>query len=480
VNIAERVAEGRAARATFRDVFAVGEFRALWTAQMLSMAGDQLARVALTVLVFERTRSALLAAVTFVCSIIPTFVGGVALAGIADRVPRRQVMIVCDLIRLVLVLVMALPSMPLVVLVVLLFLVTFVSAPFTSARSAIYPDVLTGDRYVLGTAVTQTTSQFAQVIGFAVGGIIAGKFGVRTSLVADAVTFAGSALIVWAWVQARPAPPPSAAPRRGHRKPTFSSNIAAGARLVFATPALLLPMLFGWLSAFYNTPEGVATPLAKELGGGATTVGIVLAAQALGETLGAIAFSRFVKPSTRLRLMGPLAMASPAVLLLFAFRPALLLSLLVLVASGVFACYQLAANAAFVQATPPEQRSQAFGLALGGMSLGQGALMILAGAAAGRYAPALVIAVFGAAGVVSAAAVAVTWSRTQPRPRHARIVKSRHARTVKDHLSGPGAVSHNEQPPLMRMVLLASSSVFLRLTPRCRLAWLLTSFASSD
>jgi predicted MFS family arabinose efflux permease len=289
-----------------------------------------------------------------VCSIIPTFVGGVALAGIADRVPRRQVMIACDLIRLVLVLVMALPGMPLVVLVALLFLVTFVSAPFTSARSAIYPDVLTGDRYVLGTAVTQTTSQFAQVIGFAIGGVIAGRFGVRTSLVADAVTFAGSALIVGAWVQARPAPPPARV-TRGHRKPTFVSNIVAGARLVFATPALLLPMLFGWLSAFYNTPEGVATPLAKELGGGATTVGIVLAAQALGETLGAIAFSRFVKPSTRLRLMGPLAIGSSAVLLLFAFRPALLLSLLILAASGVLACFQLAANAAFVQATPPEQ-----------------------------------------------------------------------------------------------------------------------------
>ena len=86
------------AATTFRDVFAVAEFRALWAAQLLSVIGDQLARVALTVLVYDRTRSALLAAITFVASIVPTFVGGVMLAWLADRYPRRRVMIACDLI----------------------------------------------------------------------------------------------------------------------------------------------------------------------------------------------------------------------------------------------------------------------------------------------------------------------------------------------------------------------------------------------
>ena len=51
-----------AQRATYREVFAVAEFRALWLAQLLSVAGDQLAKVALTVLVYDRTRSPLLTA----------------------------------------------------------------------------------------------------------------------------------------------------------------------------------------------------------------------------------------------------------------------------------------------------------------------------------------------------------------------------------------------------------------------------------
>src|SRR6476659_8956990 len=197
------------AATTFRDVFAVAEFRALWAAQLLSVIGDQLARVALTVLVYDRTRSALLAAITFVASIVPTFIGGVTLAWLADRYPRRGVMIACDLVRCALVLIMAIPGMPLAGMVTLLFLVTLVGAPFTSARAAIYPDVLTGDRYVTGTAVTLTTYQFAQVLGFAAGGAVVGFFGTHLSLIVDAATFAASALIIQAWIRSRPAPAPS-------------------------------------------------------------------------------------------------------------------------------------------------------------------------------------------------------------------------------------------------------------------------------
>ena len=40
---------------TFGDVFAVTEFRGLWSAQLLSIIGDQQARVALTVLVYHQT-----------------------------------------------------------------------------------------------------------------------------------------------------------------------------------------------------------------------------------------------------------------------------------------------------------------------------------------------------------------------------------------------------------------------------------------
>ena len=405
-------AQEQAARIPFRDVFAVAEFRALWLAQLLSVVGDQLARVALTVLVYDRTRSALLAAITFVVSIVPTFIGGVTLAWLADRYPRRRVMIACDIARAAIVLVMAVPGMPLVALVALLFVVTLVGAPFTSARAAIYPDVLTGERYVMGTAVTLTTYQFAQVLGFAAGGTLVGFLGTGASLVIDAATFAGSAIIVRAWVHPRAAPGTLGADRDSSRL----AGIVAGTRLVLARPALRWPLLFGLLAAFYTAPEGVAAPLAHDVGGGAAAVGIILAADALGQCAGAILLSRFVTATTRLRVMGPLAVAACGILALFFVRPRLTGCLLILIASGLCASYQLAANAAFVSATPPEQRSQAFGLAQGGLSLSQGTAMILAGAAAQHYPPARVIAVFGAVGAMVALAIAIGWVHDRGRP----------------------------------------------------------------
>jgi predicted MFS family arabinose efflux permease len=389
--------------ATFGAVFAIGEFRALWLAQVLSVAGDQLARVALTLLVYGRTHSALLAAVTFAASVVPAFIGGIALSGLADRLPRRRVMIVCDLIRVALVAVMAVSGIPIAVLVVLLFLVTLIGAPFLSARAALYPDILTGDLYVLGTAVTLTTMQFAQVLGFAVGGAVVGFFGVRVSLIVDAATFAISALITVIWVRSWPAVQVAASRESG-----TGGGVLAGLRLVFTSPALRIPMLLGWLAAFYNIPEGVSAPLAATLGGGAVAVGFILAAPALGASVGAIAFSRFVAPVTRVRWMSPLAVLACGVLVLFVFRPPLPIALVLLGVSGLFDCYQLAANASFVAATPARQRSQAFGIAQGGMSLGQGVAMVAAGAAAGHYAPSLVIAVSGAVGAVAAIVIAVS------------------------------------------------------------------------
>ena len=434
-------------------MFAVAEFRALWGAQLLSVIGDQLARVALTVLVYDRTRSALLAAITFVASIVPTFVGGVTLAWLADRYPRRGVMIACDLARCALVLVMAIPGIPLAGLVTLLFLVTLVGAPFTSARAAIYPDVLAGEKYVMGTAVTLTTYQFAQVLGFVAGGAVTGFFGTGWSLIIDAATFAASALIVRAWVRSRPAPAGA-----GHRELARLAGVFAGARLVFARPALRTPMLFGWLAAFYDAPEGVVTPLARDLGGGAAAVGVILAAMALGQTVGAIVFSRFVALPTRLRVMGPLAVAACAVLALFFWQPGLPGSLLILFGSGLGASYQIAANAAFVSAAPREQRGQAFGLAQGGISLGQGTVMILAGAAADHYSPASVIAITGAVGAAVALAIAVSWAGAR-------------RQSAEGHLqrlgSGPAGVAHG----VLLLWSVAGRCGSVRVRPsRCR-AW---------
>src|ERR1700759_1220970 len=98
-----------AAALTFRAVFAGREVRAPWFSEILSVAGDRLALVALTLLVYDRTRSPLLAAAAYAAGYVPWVVGGLFLAALADRRPRRQVMVACDAVRAVLVAVMAVP-----------------------------------------------------------------------------------------------------------------------------------------------------------------------------------------------------------------------------------------------------------------------------------------------------------------------------------------------------------------------------------
>jgi Major Facilitator Superfamily len=391
-------------RARFGEVFAIREFRTLWLANLLSVAGDQLALVALTILVFDRTHSPLLTAATYAVSFLPWLIGGFTLAGLADRLPRRQVMIACDLARAVLVMVMAAPGMPLWLLVVLLFFITLLDSPFRSARSALIPDILPGDLYVLGTAAMQTTNRSARCLGFALGGIAVGLLGARMALAADALTFAASALLAWGGVRPRPA----AADVRGT---TVKALAVDGIRLVFGDRQLRTLMLLGWLVPFYAVPEALAVPYATQFHRGAAAAGLVFAAGPFGAMVGSVAFSRWVSPPVRLRWIGPLALCSCAVLVVCVLRPGLAISLAIFAVAGAFSAYQIAANARFVAAVPHSSRGQAFGLANGGIQVGQGLWFIAAGVAAEVAKPTTVVAGSGALGAVAALGLALLWRR---------------------------------------------------------------------
>src|SRR3982074_2732831 len=61
------------------------EYRTLWFAEAQSSAGDQLAKVALAILVYGRTNSALWAAIVYALTFLPALAGGLRLAPLADR-----------------------------------------------------------------------------------------------------------------------------------------------------------------------------------------------------------------------------------------------------------------------------------------------------------------------------------------------------------------------------------------------------------
>jgi MFS family permease len=403
-------------------VFAVHEFRALWFSEILSVSGDRLALVAFTLLVYDRTRSPLLSAAAFAVGSLPYVIGGLFLAGLADRYPRRSVMVACDLVRAVLVAVMVVPHLPLWILGALLFAATAFSPVFEAARAAITPEILPGERYVLGTAVLTTTLLFAEVLGAAAGGVAVAFIGIRPALVIDVVTFVLSAMFVGLGTHRRPA-----AARPETVGQTSLARLRAGFRVVFGDRALRTLLLFGWLAAFYIIPAGIAAPYVASLGGGPIAAGLAIASTSLGTAIAAPAFSRFVGPRQRIDWMGPLAVLTCATLVLTAFHPGLPASLVIFSLSAAFGSYQIAANTEFVLRTPKDRRAQAFGIAGMGVIVGQGAGFVAAGAAVQVVSPATVIAIGGGIGAVIACVLTLSWRRVSPpggrhslrrRPRH--------------------------------------------------------------
>jgi MFS family permease len=406
--------KGAVPRATFRQVFAVREFRALWFSEILSIAGDRLALVALTLLVFDRTRSPLLAAAVYATGYVPWVIGGLFLAEVADRRPRRSVMITCDAARAVLVAAMVIPRAPIGVLVALLFVTTMITPPFESARAAVTADILTGERYVLGAGVMGTTFLGAQVAGAAGGGVAVALIGVRSSLAVDSATFVLSGLLIAFGIRARPAAARPDGARPDGAQPSVWVRLRQGLRLVFGDPALRTLLMFGWLMAFYTVPEAVAAPYAAKLGGGPIATGLVLASTVFATTIATPLFTRFVRARQRLALMGPLAVLTCATLVLTALRPGLAVSLVIFSVSATFGVYQIAANTAFVVRVPDERRAQAFGIANVGVVVGQGAAYVTAGAAAQVITPAAVIAICGAIGAVIAFVLMFRWRHVSP------------------------------------------------------------------
>jgi MFS family permease len=386
------------ATATYREVFSVREFRYLFCADLVSLLGDQVAAVGLAFLLYQSSGSALLAALGYATAYLPWTIGGPLLAAWADRLPGRQVMVACDVGRAAAIGLAALPGMPLPVVALLVLGAAMLAPPFDSARSAILPQILLGDRYAVAVSIRDAVHQSAQLIGFLGGGALVVLIGARGALTLDAVSFACSAALVRVGIRHRPAALDVDA------RQSLVADALEGLRVVAGDRRLYGPLLLSIVGvAYVIVPEGIAPAYASALGHGATAVGAIMAGVAAGSVIGAVLYGRFVSPSRRRALMWPLALVGTAPLVLVGLRPGLAVSLALFALAGVASTFNVAANAAFAAAIPAAVRARAFGVALSGICAAQVLGVVLAGAAAQVFAPSTVIAgagLLGAAGVL--------------------------------------------------------------------------------
>ncbi|MET8525778.1 MFS transporter [Micromonospora sp. NPDC005172] len=398
--------------ATFREVLAQREFRAVFTAGSLSWVGDYVAKAAVTLLVYQQTRSVALSAAAFAVSYLPWLLGGPLLATLAERYPFRRVMVACDVIRMALMVLIALPGLPIPVVLVLLFTTTLANPPSQAAKSALMPQILAGDRLVVGLSLNSSIAQAAQVLGYLFGAAVA-SIDPTVALLFNAATFGFSALLLRFGVRDH-----AVAMTTAHRSHLLRET-AQGFGVVFRTPVLrAIAVLVFSAMLFSIVPEGLAAAWANEgaqshMAAG-TAQAVIMMASPVGFILGGLLVSRLCGPARRLSLMRPLAVCAPLVLVPAVLDPppavvALLAALCGFAVAGMLPM----ANGLFVQALPNGFRARGFGVMATGVQVIQGLAVLITGLLAERFPLPLVVGLWSAAGVLLMTVAALRWPDNQ-------------------------------------------------------------------
>jgi predicted MFS family arabinose efflux permease len=261
------------------------------------------------------------------------------------------------------------------------------------------PDVLAGERYAIGGAISQVVLQAAMVAGFAAGGALLLVATPRQLLVLDAATFLLSAVLVRRVPHGRER---VSVELEGRVRPLADVRLAA--RLILGNAQLRPLVLVAWcLSAAAVAPEALAVPYVRQTAAGYGGVGLLLAISPIGNVLAGLMLARLPE-HRRLPLLWPLALLATAPLTLCLLRPPFLVAVALVALSGMGTAYHLVAMVRFVTLVAPEVRGRALGIAGTGLAVGQGLATAAAGVLGDLLGPASAI---GVAGVVGVAAVAL-------------------------------------------------------------------------
>lgn len=379
--------------ATFREVFAVREFKVLFGSYTLLIVGESIKMLALSVLVYAQTGSPGLSAAAYMVGWLPYIFGGMFLLSLADRLPPRGVMVAGELVRVVVCLLLAYAGMPVLAMLALVLVTGLFSPVFGAVRSAMLPDVLPGDAFVLGRSLLGVTSAGSQIAGLAVGGTFLALTGPYGALAITAGLSAAAALVLRFGLPYREA---RGSADRGAVRTTLRTTLRVNGRLL-ADPRVRGLLLAGWLpSMCLAGAESMVVPYL----GGQGQAGVVLAAAAGGMAVGEFSVGRFATPPWRERLSWPLAALIGIPLLGFAVAPGIAWAAVLSALAAAGLAYQLGIQRRFVDAVPEDVRGQAFGLQSAGLMSGQAVGGALFGALGQAIGPGPAIVAAGVAGIL--------------------------------------------------------------------------------
>jgi MFS family permease len=269
-------------------------FARLWAAGLISQAGDWVLGVGLPIYVYILTRSLLATSITFAAGILPQIALG-SLAGVfVDRWNRKYTLVIANLLLAAGLLPLALVRTP--DLVWIAYVVIFAETCFEQftlpAQNALLPALVSEEQLAPANALNSLSSNLSRLVGPALGGAIAGFFGLNGIIVADALSFLLAALVL-AGIPASAARVAADAKSAGAaRNPLarLQSDWVDGLRTLFGSRTLWVLLATFTISALGEGVFGVLYPVFvyQALHGGAAQIGQLMSAQAVGGLVGGV------------------------------------------------------------------------------------------------------------------------------------------------------------------------------------------------
>jgi MFS family permease len=266
-------------------------YRNTWIGQVVSEIGDHFNNIAVFSLALANTRSGLVVSGVMLSRAIPAVLAGPIAGVLLDRMDRKRIMIVSDLIRAVVALgfIFTVNRHDTWLLYVLSGLLMFASPFFTSGRAAILPTITDKEELHTANSLTQTTQWTTLTIGTFLGGASVMQFGYEWAFVFNAFSFLFSAFCIWMLR------PPKGSGFRAERKNLTEAQVVRpwheykeGLRYMRSVPLVLGIAL---LSVGWATGGGAAQILFSLFGEivfnrGAQGIGIIWGCAGLGLLLG--------------------------------------------------------------------------------------------------------------------------------------------------------------------------------------------------
>ena len=318
--------------------------------RMLSVAGGEVAFVALMALVFERTHSAVWGSAALL-AVVGTYGLAAPFAGmLGDRYDRRKVMIWSDGLGAVVNVGLVFAHAP-TVLIGLAALGAIAQSPYLSSSQAAIPNLVPEDELVWANTVRSRASNLGFMLGPVAGGVLVATVGGSFAFAFNAVTLGASAVLAWSVVGSFSAS--SGEKLRG----------GLGAGFAFLWNDRVLRWITGaWVLILCGVGALLVSefPLAELFGAGSLGYGLLISSWGAGTLLGSVFAARAVKKSTYWSLVaGTLGLS--LMLGSVSIAPFLWLVCITQVIGGVFDTFvNVAEETVRQQRTPDELRSRVF------------------------------------------------------------------------------------------------------------------------